>query len=183
MKIVFYLHFFLLRYLPSLCWSEFPIDIIFLLSEELLLTHLARQVCCCSVAQSCPTLCDPVDCSSQASLSFTISWSLFKLMSIELMMPVSPFLPALNLSQHQCLFQWVSSSHQVARGLDFQLSVSVLTMNIQDWFPLGLTGLILLSKGLSRVFSSTIVQKHQFFGAQSSLWSSSHFCTWLVEKP
>ena len=97
MKIVFYLHFFLLRYVPSLCWSEFPIDIIFLLSEELLLTHLARQVCCCSVAQSCPTLCDPVDCSSQASLSFTISWSLFKLMSIELVMPSHPVIPLLLL--------------------------------------------------------------------------------------
>ena len=61
---------------------------------------------------------------------------------------------------------------------------SILPMNIQDWFPLGLTGLIsLLSKGLSRVFSSTIVQKHQVFGAQLSLWSNSHVCTWLLEKP
>ena len=63
-------------------------------------------------------------------------------------------------------------------------SASVLPMNIQDWFPLGLTGLIsLLSKGLSRVFSSTTVQKHQFVGAQPSLWSNSHICTWLLEKP
>ena len=57
-------------------------------------------------------------------------------------------------------------------------------MIIQGWFPLGLTGLISLqSKGLSRVFSSTTVQNHQFFGAQSSLWSSSHMHTWLLEKP
>ena len=62
-------------------------------------------------------------------------------------------------------------------------SASVLPMNIQDWFPLGLTGLIsLLSKGLSRVFSSTTVQKHQFFGAQPSLWSNSHIHTWLLKK-
>ena len=54
-------------------------------------------------------------------------------------------------------------------------------MNIQGWFPLGLTGLIsLLSKGLSRVFSSTIIQKHQFFGAQPSLWLSSHICTGMT---
>ena len=54
-------------------------------------------------------------------------------------------------------------------------STSVLPMNIQDWFPLGLTGLIsLLSKGLSRVFSSTTIQKHQFFGTLPSVWSSSH---------
>ena len=63
-------------------------------------------------------------------------------------------------------------------------SASVLPMNIQDWFPLGLTGLISLqSKGLSKVFSNTTVQKHQFFGARLSLWSSSHIHTWLLEKP
>ena len=61
---------------------------------------------------------------------------------------------------------------------------SVLPMNIQDWFPLGWTGLISLqSKGLWRVFSNTTVQKHQFFSAQLSLWSNSHTHTWLLEKP
>ena len=53
-------------------------------------------------------------------------------------------------------------------------SASVLPMNIQGWFPLRLTGLILQPKGLSRVFSNTTVQKHHFFGAQFSLWSNSH---------
>ena len=63
-------------------------------------------------------------------------------------------------------------------------SFTVLPMNIQNWFPLGLTGLIsLLLKGLSRVFSNTTVQKHQFFGAQLSLWSNSHIHTWPLEKP
>ena len=63
-------------------------------------------------------------------------------------------------------------------------SASVLPKNIQGWFPLGLTGLISLqSKGLSRAFSSTTVGKHQFFSAQPSLWSNSHICTWLLEKP
>ena len=62
-------------------------------------------------------------------------------------------------------------------------SASVLPMSIQGWFPLGLTGLIsLLSKGLSGVFSSTIVWKHQFFGTQPSLWSNSHICTRLLGK-
>ena len=61
---------------------------------------------------------------------------------------------------------------------------SVLPMNIQDWFPLAWTGWISLqSKGLSRVFSNTTVQKHQFFGAQPSSQSSSHIHTWLLEKP
>ena len=63
-------------------------------------------------------------------------------------------------------------------------SVSVLLMNVQDWFPLGWTGWISLqSKGLSRVFSNTTNQKHQFFWAQLSLWSNSHIHTWLLEKP
>ena len=63
------------------------------------------------------------------------------------------------------------------------VSASVLPMNIQGWFPLGLTSLIsLLSRGLSRVFSSTTVWEHQFFGAQFSLWSNSYIRTWLLEK-
>ena len=62
-------------------------------------------------------------------------------------------------------------------------SASVLLMNIQGWFPLGMTRWIsLLSKGLSRVLSSTTTQKHQFYGTQLSLWSNSHIRTWLLEK-
>ena len=63
-------------------------------------------------------------------------------------------------------------------------SASVLPVSIQGWFPLGLTGLISLqSKGLLVIFNSTAIWKHQFFGAQPSLWSISHICTWLLEKP
>ena len=63
-------------------------------------------------------------------------------------------------------------------------SASVLPMNIHGWFPLGLMGLISLqSQGLSRVFSSTTIWKHQFFGAQPSLWFNSHIHTWLLETP
>ena len=77
---------------------------------------------------------------------------------------------------------WTITSSQVAEVLE-SASASVLPMNIQGWFPLGLTGLIsLLSKGLSRFFSSTTIWKHQFFGAQPSLWSYSHIHTWLLEK-
>ena len=69
-------------------------------------------------------------------------------------------------------------------GQSIGASASVFTMNIQDWFPLGLTGLIYLqSKGLSRVFSNTTVPKHLFFDAQLYLWSNSHIHTWLLEKP
>ena len=67
----------------------------------------------------------------------------------------------------------------VGQSIGISASASVLPINIQNWFPLGLAGLISLqSKGLSRVFSNTTVQKHQFFGAQLSLWSNSHIHTW-----
>ena len=92
--------------------------------------------------------------------------------------------PALNFSQHQGLFQQVTSSNQVGQSIGGSASSSVLPLNIQGWFPLGFIGWISLqSKGLSRVFSNTTVQKHQFFGAQLSLWSNSHIHTWLLEKP
>ena len=71
----------------------------------------------------------------------------------------------------------------VCQSIAASASASVLSMNIHDWFPLGWTGWISLqSKKLSRVFSSTTVWKHQFFSTQSSLWSNSHICTWLLEN-
>ena len=92
----------------------------------------------------------------------------------------SPSLPAFHLSQHQGLFQWVNSSYQGAKLL---VSASA-SVNIQGWFPLGLTDLISLqSKGLSRAFSNTTVQIHDFFSTQLSLWSNTHIHMWLLEKP
>ena len=74
------------------------------------------------------------------------------------------------------LMSWIFASG--GQSIGASASASVLSMNIQGWFPLGLTGLIsLLSKGLSRVFSSTTVWRHQFFGAQPFLMSSSHIYT------
>ena len=127
-----------------------------------------------SVAQSCLTLCDPLDCNTPG---LPVHHQLLKLAqthvhrvsdAIQPSYPLSsPSPPAFNLSQHQNLFKWVSSSHQWPSGgqsIGVSASASVLPMNIQDWFPLGLTGWIsLLSKGLSRVFSNTTVQKHPFF--------------------
>ena len=72
----------------------------------------------------------------------------------------------------------------IGQTIGVSASASVIPMNIQDWFPIGLTGWISLqSKGLSRIFSNTTVQNHQFFGTQPSLWSHSHIHTWLLEKP
>ena len=70
------------------------------------------------------------------------------------------------------------------QSIGISASVSVLPMNNQGWCPLRWTGLISLqSKGLSRVFPNTTIQRHQFFGTQPSLWSNSHIHTWLLEKP
>ena len=113
----------------------------------------------------------------QASLSFTISRSLLNLMSIELVMPSNHlilcctllFLPSIFPSVR--VFPNESVFTSGGQSIGASTSASVFAMNIQDWFPLGLTGLIsLVSKRLSRVFSSNTIQKHQFFSSQPSLW-------------
>ena len=125
--------------------------------------------CCCSVAKSCPTLTSWT-AACQASLSFTCFAELAQTHIHRVGNAIqpshslsSPSLPAFNLAQHQGLLQGISCSHQVDK-------VSVLTMNIQDLFPLGLTHWISLqSKGLSRVFSNT-----QFKSINSSALSFLH---------
>ena len=132
----------------------------------------------------------PWTAARQASLSFTTSLNLLRLMSIEsvmlsnhlilfcLLLLLPSVLPSIRVFSRSWL---LTSSGQ---SIGASASASVLPMNIQGWFLLGLTGLIyLLSKGLSRIFSSTTVQKHQFFGTQPSLWSNSHIRIWLLEKP
>ena len=139
---------------------------------------------CCSVTKLCPTLwphrlqhtrlpcplLSPRVCSNSCPLILTIS------------SPVTHFsfclFPNIRVFSISQLFVSVGQSNGASA------SASVLSMNIQDWFPLGLTSLITLhSKGPSRVFSNSKVQKNQSFGTQPSLWSNSHIHTWLLEKP
>ena len=133
-------------------------------------------------------LATPLTAAHQASLSFPISRSLLKLMSTELVMlpnhlilcPTLLLLP--SIVPIIKVFSNESAVH-IRWSKYWSFSIS-LPMNIQGWFPLGLTDLIsLLSKRLSRVFSSTTVPKHQFFGAKPSLWSNSHIHMWLLQKP
>ena len=97
---------------------------------------------------------------------------------------VIPFSSCLQSFPASGAFQMCQFFASGSQSIRVSASTSVLPMHIQDWFPLGLTGLISLQpKGLSRVFSNITDQKHQFFGAQLSLWSNSHIHTWLLEKP
>ena len=134
-----------------------------------------------SVTQSCPTLCNPMDCSMPG-------------------LPVHPQLPELTQTHVHWVGDAIQPSHSLlspsppatgsfpisqyfasgGQSTGVSASAAVLPMNPQDWFPLGWTGWISLqSKGLSRVFSNTTVQKHQFFSTQLS----SHIHTWPLEKP
>ena len=142
-----------------------------------------------SVAQLCPTLCDPMDCSTPG---FPVHHQLLEPPqshvhcvgdAIQPSHPLSSPSTTFNLSQHQCLFQWVSSSHQVAKVLEFQLQDQFFqwifrTDFLEDWLIWSLCSL-----RDSQVFSNTTIQKHQFFSAQLSLWSNSHIHTCLLEKP
>ena len=119
----------------------------------------------------------------QASLSITISQSLLELMSLESVMPSNHLILCGSLLLLSSIFPSIRIfSKKLAlhiRWPTIKASASVLQMNIQNWFPLGLMGLISLqSKGLSRVFSNTTVQRDQFFSTQPSLWSSSRIHTW-----
>ena len=145
--------------------------------------------CFCAVAKSCPTLqpqglqsskhpcpvlspgvcsnswplsrwCHPIISSSATPLFFCLHSTSIRIFSNESVLPI----------------RW-------EKCWSFSFSITP-PMNIQDWFPLGLTALISLQfKGLLKVFSNTTVQKHQFFGAYPSLLSHSHIHTWLLEKP
>ena len=136
----------------------------------------SRDSCCCSVTESCLTLCDarttvcqapspppsPAVCSNSCQLN---RWCYLTISS-----SVASFFFCLQSFPASGAFavSWLFTSHGQSTGAS--ASASVLPINIHGWFPLGLIGLISLqSKGLSRVFSNTTVQKHQFFGSQLSL--------------
>ena len=149
------------------------------------LSHFQTEISCacfffCSVVSHVRLFVTPWTAPCQASLSFPISWCLLKLMSIESVMPSNHLVvccPILLLPSISPIIR-VFSDASGGQSIGASASASVLPMNIQDLFPLELTGWISLqSKGLSRVFYNTTVQKHQIFGAQPSLWSNSHIHT------
>ena len=153
-------------------------------------TFIVLRFCCCSVTQSCLTICDPMDCSK---LGFPVLHHLLELAQTHVHRvsdafqpshPVFPFSSCLQSFPASGSFPMSQLFISGGQSIGVSPAASVLPMNIQDWFPLGLTGFISLqSKGLSRVFSNTTAQKHQFFSIQPSFWFNSYIHTWLLEKP
>ena len=142
--------------------------------------------CCCSLSHVW-LFVTPWTTAHQASPSFTIFRSLLKLTSIESVMPSNHLIlcrpPLLLPSIFPSIRVFSNRSALRIRWKNIGASTSILPISIQDWFPLGWTGWISLqSKGLSRVFSSTTVQKHRFFSVQPSFWSNSHTWRWLLIK-
>ena len=124
----------------------------------------------------CPPLFPRV-CSHSRPLSWWGHPTISPCRPVLLLPPILPSIRVFSNESALCI-SWPSTGVSV--------SASVLPMNTQGWFPLGLTGLISLqSKGLLRIFSRTTVWKHQFFGTPCFLWSNPHICfrTWLLEKP
>ena len=150
-----------------------------------------RYCCCCySVINPCLTLCNPIDCS-MPGLPVPHYLPEFAQVHVhwvsDIIQPSHPLLPSssflFNLSQHQGLFQWVSSSHQVAKVLGFSFSISpsneysgLISFRI-DWFDL------LTVQGTFKGLLQHHNSKASFSGTQPSLWSNSHDCTWLLERP
>ena len=140
---------------------------------------------CCSVTKSCPTR-DPVDCSTSG---FPVLCYLLELSqshvhwvsdAIQPSHPLSfPSPPALNLSQHQGLFQWVGSSHQVAKVWELQLQ----HQSFQWIFRVDFFWNWLVWSPCCPRDSQESSPAAQFFSTQPSLWYSSHICTWLLQKP
>ena len=169
-------YFFLLDSFPQLDYLKF--------------ITLLVYFCCCSVAQSCLTFRDPMDCSTSG---FPVLHHLLELAQTPVHW-VSECYPTISSSVDpfsSCLLHFPISwsflmSQLFASGgqsIGVSASASVPSVNIQDWISLGLTGWISLQyKGLSSVFSNTTLEKHQFFSIQPSFWSNSHIHTRLLEK-
>ena len=123
----------------------------------------------------------PWTAAHQASPSFTISWNhwCYPIMASSV---ITFFcLQSFPESESFPVSQFFASSGQIIEASSL---ASLFPMNIKGWFPLGLTGLVSLqSKGLSRIFCSTTVEKHKFFSYEPCLWSNSHLHPWLLEKP
>ena len=186
------------NYIPSY-WAECPNLLYYFVRKmraSILFTNLKMHFSFCKAEFCCSVsylwLCNPIDCMHHARLpcpspslrvcsnSCPLSWWCHPTISSSVI-PFSSCLQSFPASGSFLMSHFFPSGGQI---IGPAISASVPPVNIQDYFLLGLIGLIsLLSKGLSRVYSNTTVWKHQFFGTQPSLRSSSHITTWQLENP
>ena len=135
--------------------------------------HTGSFSSCCSVAKSCLTLCNPIHYSTPGFLVLHYLQEFAQTHVHWVCDAIQPSHPQSFPALGNFPVSWLCTSGGQSTGTS--ASLSVLSMNIQGWFPLELTGLISLqSKVLSRVFSNTTIQTHQFIGTQPSLWTTSH---------
>ena len=186
-------HIIELRFPKGYEWSSNSVYYIDCVSKSVSHFSLSVMSGCVSSVQSISRVrlfATPWIAAHQTSLSITNSRSSLRLTSFESVMPSShlilcsplllllPIPPSIRVFPMSQLFTWGG------QNIGVSALASVLPMNTQEWSPLGWTGCISLqSKELSRVFSNTTVQKHQFFSAQLSSQSNSHIHTWTLEKP
>ena len=146
---------------------------------------------CCPISKSCSTFCNPMDCGLPAPVSSTISefaqihvhWVSDANQPSHLSLPSSAFFSCPPSFPPSTSFpvSWLFASG--GQSIGDSASATVLPMNIQDWFLLGLTGgIFLLSKGLFKSLLQHPIWKYQFFGTQPSLSSNSHIFSWVLEK-
>ena len=178
----------ILLYVRVCCQLNWKEDTAWLIGEAV--WHKGLQFSSAQSLSRVQLFTTPWTATFQASLSITSSWSSPKLMSKELVIPSSHLIlchPLLLLHRIPSASESFPMSQLFASGgqsIGVSALASVLPKNTQDWSPLGWTSWISLqSKGLSRVFSNTTVQKHQFFSTHLSSQSNSHNHTWLLEKP
>ena len=158
--------------------------------------HKTESLCCkigiqfSSVTRSCPNLCDPMNHSTPGLpvrhqlLEFTETMPIESVMPSAISSSVIPFSSCPQSFPASGSFPMSQLFASGGQSIGVSASASGLPLNTQDWSPLGWTGWISSqSKGLLRVFSSTTVQKHQFFSTQLSSQSNSHIHTWPLEKP
>ena len=170
-------------FLLANCWCLFLLTNLLLFKTTLQDQELVVQLLSCIWPWPHSLQHTRLLCPSPSPGVFSNSWPLSQWCHPTILSSVIPFSSCSQSFPASGSFpmSWLFASG--GQSIGASALASVLPMNIQGWFPLRLTGLISLqSKGLSRVFSKTTVQKHQFFSAQSSLWSHSYICTWLLTK-
>ena len=184
LNLIFTLNFLIIR-LYFLIWkcNRYQLTV-FVLFQDYFISSSVQSLSCVQLSVTQWTEHASLPCPLSSPGVFSVSCPLSQWCHPTISSSVIPFFSCLQFFPASGSFPMSQLFASGGQSIGVSASASVLPMNIQDWFPLGMTGLISLqSKELSRVFSNTTVWRHHFFGTQLSLCSNSHIHTWLLEKP